>query len=122
MLEQHKEAGLIGPLIFVSLIASHVSLGAPIILTKDPELMALAPAEASEGAGSWRAGGYYIATGYSNPAESLGAEKEGIEQNLAEKDAKARIIHEAILRKDPQFDEDSYTSPSSPLKELSPTR
>jgi hypothetical protein len=109
MLEQHKEAGLIGPFIFVSLIASHVSLGAPIILTKDPELMALAPAEASEGAGSWRAGGYYIATGYSTSAESLGAEKEGIEQNLAEKDAKARIIHEAILRKDPQFDEDSNT-------------
>jgi hypothetical protein len=110
MLERHKEAGLIGPFIFASLIASQVGLGAPIILTKDPELMALAPAEASEGAGSWRAGGYYIAAGYSTSAESLGAEKEkGLEQNLAEKDAKARIIHEAILRKDPQFDEDSYT-------------
>jgi hypothetical protein len=110
MLVQHKEAGLIGPFIFASLIASQVSLSTPIVLSKDPELMALVPAEAREGAGSWRAGGYYIATGYSNPAESLGAEMEkSIEQNLAEKDAKARIIREAILRKDSKFDEDSYT-------------
>jgi len=110
MLEPHKEAGLIGPFIFASFIASQVGLSAPIVLSKDPELMALVPAEASEGAGSWRAAGYYIATGYSTSAESLGAEKEkDIERNLAEKDAKARIVREAILRKDPRFDEDSYT-------------
>jgi hypothetical protein len=36
--------------------------------------MALVPTEASEGVGSWRAGGYYIATGYSTSADSLGAE------------------------------------------------
>jgi hypothetical protein len=105
----NKEAGLIGTFIFASLIASQVSLGAPIILTRDPELMALVPVEASEGAGSWCTGGYYIATGSSTSAESLGAEKEKhIEQNLAEKDAKARIVREAALRKDPHFDEDSY--------------
>jgi hypothetical protein len=72
--------------------------------------MALVPTEASEGVGSWRAGGYYIATGYSTSADSLGAEIEKhVEQNIAEKDAKARINREAALRKDAQFDEGSYT-------------
>jgi hypothetical protein len=110
MLEEHKEAGFIGSFIFASLIASNFSFGAPIILSKDPKLMALVPAEASEGAGSWRAGGYYIATGYSNSAEALGEGKEkDMDQNFAEKDAKARIVREAALLKDPQFDEVSYT-------------
>ena len=110
MLEQNKEVGLIGPLIFATLIASQISLSAAIVLSKDPELMALAPAEAFEGAGSWCAGGYYIATGYSTSADSLGAVKErSVEQTLAEKDSKARIAREAARRKDPQFDEDSYS-------------
>jgi hypothetical protein len=105
MLEQHKEAGLIGPFIFASLIASQVSLNAPIVLSKDSELMALVPAEASEGAGSWRAGGYYIATGYSSSAEALGEGKgKGVDQNSAEIDAKARIVREAALGKDAEFD------------------
>jgi hypothetical protein len=110
MLEEHKEAGFIGSFIFASLIASNFSFGAPIILSKEPKLMALVPAEASEGAGSWRAGGYYIATGYSYSAEALGEGKEkDIDQNFAEKDAKARIVREAALLKDAQFDEDTYT-------------
>jgi hypothetical protein len=62
----------------------------------------------TEGIGSWSAGGYYIAVGYSTSVESLGAEKEkGIEEKLAEEDAKARRGREAALRKDPQFDEES---------------
>jgi hypothetical protein len=92
------------------MIASQASLSSPVVLRKDPALMALVPAKAFEGIGSWSAGGYYIATGYSTSAESLGAEREkGIEEKIAEKDAKARISHQAALRKNPQFDEESYT-------------
>jgi hypothetical protein len=72
--------------------------------------MAFVPAKAFEGIGSWSAGGYYIATGCSTSAESLGPEKKkDIEEKLAEEDAKARIGYEAALHKDPQFDEESYT-------------
>jgi hypothetical protein len=99
MLERDKEARLIGPFVFASLIASQVSLGAAAVLSEDPELMTLVPGEASEGAGSWRAGGYYIATGYSDSAEIFveGKEKD-IEHNFAKKDAKARIVDEQAVQ------------------------
>jgi tetratricopeptide (TPR) repeat protein len=110
MLQPPKEVWLIATCVFANMIASQPSLSSPIVLRKDPALMALVPTQAFEGIGSWSAGGYYIATGYSTSAESLGAEREkGIEEKLAEKDAKARISCEAALRKDPQFDEESYT-------------
>src|SRR3974390_1396204 len=110
MLERPNEGWLIATFIFASMISSQVSLSSPILLSKDPVLVALVPKKAFEGIGSWSAGGYYIATGYSTSVESLGAEKEkDIEEKLAEKDAKARIGHEAAVHKNPQFDEDSYT-------------
>jgi hypothetical protein len=92
------------------MIASQASLSSPIVLRKDPALMGLVPTKAFEGVSSRSGGGYYIATGYSTSAESLGAErKKGIEEKLAEKDAKARIGRAAALRKDLQFHEESYT-------------
>jgi hypothetical protein len=110
MLQRRKEEWLIVTCVFLNMITSQASLSSPIVLRKDPALMALVPAKAFEGIGSWSAGGYYIATGYSTPAESVGAEKEkGIEEKIAEKDAKGRIGHAAALRKNPQFDEESYT-------------
>jgi hypothetical protein len=110
MLQRRKEAWLIATCVFANMIVSQPSFSSPIVLRKEPALLALVPTKAFDGVGSWFAGGYYIATGYSTSAESLGAERQkGIEEKFAEKDAKARIGHEAALHKNPQFDEESYT-------------
>lgn len=110
MLEKHKESWLIGAFIFANMFASQIGLSSPVVLSKEPVLAALVPTKAFEGVGSWSSSGYYIATGYSVSVESLGTEKgKVIEEMIAEKDAKALIVREAALRKNPQFDEESYT-------------
>ena len=110
MLQWRKKEWLIAACVFANMIASQLSLSSPIVLRKDPALLALVPPEAFEGIGSWSAGGYYVATGCSTSVAALGAEKEkDIEEKIAEKDAKARIGNKAALRKNPQFDDESYT-------------
>lgn len=77
--------------------------------SRDTDLLALVPAEALEGPGSWVSDGRIVATGQSIALDALGTGKaRRTEREFAEEDAKARIARAAARAEDREFDEETH--------------
>ena len=93
-----------------SVVLLHAAFAAPEIVSRDPELGTLVPAEAYEHVGCWEFGDKLVATGYSSSVDSLppGKARE-TETEFAEVDAKGRIVSEVARAQEPGFDAETHT-------------
>jgi hypothetical protein len=86
-----------------------VTLLSATILSRDDSLSRFVPAEAYQGIGFWENGDSWVAVGYSTEIDALEKSKgKRAERDFAEEDAKALILKQAALAKNPDYDGSSY--------------
>jgi hypothetical protein len=88
-----------------ALLATRVLAAEPQVLEQQPELSPRAPTPAWEGAGGWKSGDSWFATGHSINIDALGeAKSKRTEREAAEDDARRQLGLAAAAVEAPDFD------------------